>query len=247
MATYTHRNLVTANLGDYNEPVLRVFGISDLHLSFTTNKAMDVFGPQWFEHWKRLEENWRQLVQPEDLVLIPGDISWAMTFAQAQQDLEWLQDLPGIKVLSRGNHDYWWQSIGKMRTQWPGLNFIQNDAFTIEDVSVCATRGWILPGASDFTAQDEKIYNREVMRFKLALAAIPKTAKRRIAMFHYPPFNTGESAFTELMQQTGIDLCLFGHLHGLKPNQWPTNNLNGLECRLISADYLDFCPLLLPV
>jgi predicted phosphohydrolase len=227
---------------------MRCFAISDLHLSFTSQKPMDRFGSHWSRHWEKVEKSWRERITEEDLVLLPGDHSWAMKLADCGPDLEFIQQLPGHKVLVRGNHDYWWQSLGKVRARFPGLTFLQNDAVRIGPATICGTRGWDLPGPSGFSpeqAEDEKIYRREIERFQLALQALDAQAPVRIAMLHYPPLfpYRRQSQFTQLLEQHRIDICVYGHLHrsnGHKPFQ---GQQNGVNYYLVSCDMLDFEPL----
>lgn len=228
---------------------MRCFAISDLHLSFTSNKPMDRFGDHWARHWEKIERSWRERISEEDLVLVPGDHSWALKLEHAGPDLEFIQNLPGHKVLVRGNHDYWWQSLGKVRKRFPGLHFLQNDAIRIGQVALCGTRGWDLPGSNGFEdAEDEKIYRRELERLKLALEALDKDAAVRVALLHYPPLfpYRRESEFTQLLQAFKIDICVYGHLHragGHKPFQ---GLQNGVHYYLVSCDMIDFEPIEIP-
>lgn len=228
---------------------MRCFAISDLHLSFVSEKPMDRFGPHWERHWEKVERSWRERITPDDLVLVPGDHSWALKLDEARQDLEWISQLPGHKVLVRGNHDYWWQSLGKVRKAFPGLTFLQNDAARFGDAALCGTRGWDLPGKNGFeTEEDEKIYRREVERFKLALNSLDKTAPYRIALLHYPPLFPfrRESEFTQLMETHRIDICVYGHMHqggGVKAFQ---GEQNGVHYYLVSCDMIGFEPIEIP-
>ena len=226
---------------------MKIFGISDLHLSFTTDKAMDKFGAKWSEHWKKIESNWRGTISDDDVVLIPGDISWGMRPMDAVQDIKWLCSLPGKKVLTRGNHDYWWQSISKMRNAYPDLIFLQNDSITFGDTAICGTRGWTLPGASDFKEEDRKLYLRELARLEMALKTMPN-ASCKIAMLHFPPAYAPyfSSGFTDLLEQYGINICVYGHLHGQAvPSSDFDFQAKGIDYKLISCDYLNFKPLLI--
>jgi len=224
---------------------LRFFGLSDLHLSLSGSKPMEVFGPHWNRHWERVAENWLGTVQPQDVVLLPGDHSWAMRLDEARPDLEWLAALPGHKVLVRGNHDYWWQSIGRIRKTWPAMTFLQNDADRFDGVGVCGTRGWMLPGSEGLSeAQDEKIYLREAERLRLALKAMPTDVRTRIAMIHFPPLlpHHRDTEFTRLLTSAGVDLCVYGHIHRT-PGSHPFQGLHqGVRYQLLSCDFLDFAP-----
>ena len=225
---------------------MKIFGISDLHLSFSVaNKSMSVFGSHWHEHWRKIGDSWRSMIGADDIVLVCGDISWGLRPSDAEKDLEWLSELPGRIVLTRGNHDYWWQSINRMRQAYPRLNFIQNDALTFGGVSVCGTRGWPLPGSDEFNEQDQKIYERELSRLRLAVGALDEKAQYRVAMFHYPPLFSDQldTEFTAILEQAHIDLCVYGHLHQahFDPQRVDLDH-NGIAYRLISSDYLGFTP-----
>lgn len=225
---------------------MRCFAISDLHLSFVSDKPMDRFGDHWSRHWEKVERSWRERITDEDLVLIPGDHSWALKLEEAQQDLNWIAALPGHKVLVRGNHDYWWQSLGKVRKTFPAMHFLQNDAIRIGPAAICGTRGWDLPGKNGFEkAEDEKIYRRELERLKLALQSLDKTAPFRIAMLHYPPLFPYklESEFTQLLESHHIDICVYGHLHSNSGHKPFRRVQNGVHYFLVSCDMLDFEPL----
>ena len=227
---------------------MRCFAISDLHLSFNSNKPMDRFGEHWSRHWERIEQSWREQITPDDLVLMPGDHSWAMRLDEAQQDLDFISSLPGHKVLIRGNHDYWWQSLNKIRVRWPGLTFLQNDAATFGEASVCGTRGWNLPGRNGFAdPEDEKIYKREVERLRLSVKALSPRARYRLAMLHYPPLlqNQKDTEFTRILSQAGVHICAYGHLHlnhGIRPVE---GMHGGVEYHLVACDMLDFKPRLI--
>ena len=157
---------------------MRVYAIGDLHLPGGDLKPMDVFGPQWENHFERISESWRASVSDEDLVLIPGDISWAMQLADAAADLRRIAQLPGTILILRGNHDYWWSSLTQLRCCLPErMHAVQNDAYDAGSLVVCGTRGWTIPGAGA-SAQDEKIYRREELRLRLSLDAAKSTAPR---------------------------------------------------------------------
>lgn len=207
---------------------------------------MDRFGDHWLRHWEKVEASWRERITEDDLVLVPGDHSWALKLEEARQDLDWISSLPGHKLLVRGNHDYWWQSLGKVRKTFPGLTFLQNDATRLGDIAVCGTRGWDLPGRDGFaTADDEKIFLREIERLRLSLKSMDQHATHRICMLHYPPLfpNRRRSEFTDLLEEYKVDVCVFGHLHrssGFRPFNITQN---GIRYFLVSCDMLDFEPL----
>lgn len=229
---------------------MRIFALSDFHLSLSGEKPMDKFGNHWLNHPERIRETCRELITDEDLFLIPGDHSWGLRLDDAEEDLRFIESLPGIKVLCRGNHDYWWQGIGKVRERFPGLIFLQNDAVDInEEVSCCGTRGWSLPSCPGYSAsKDEKYLNREVQRLKMSLAKLNPNAKLKIALIHYPPLfsNDLDTPFSEALAEAGVDLCVYGHIHLSSSGRLDVSCLNGAHRKvlyqLVSADTLEFTP-----
>lgn len=248
---------------------MKVFAISDPHLSFDTpGKKMDVFGPEWTGHPEVMARGWRETVRPEDIVLVAGDISWARHLDGAEADLAFLASLPGRKVLIRGNHDYWWASPSKIRAALPeGIFIIQNDAVTIDGVSIAGTRLWddpeirfgpmayrpraresgVVMAPPREPGENEKILLRELHRLKLSLDALEVGAALRIVMVHYPPTSPdlAPSRSVKIIEEAGVDLCVFGHLHGLLPlRENPLfGERNGVRYLLTSCDYLDFQPI----
>ena len=224
---------------------MRVYAIADPHLSGASPKPMDVFGGNWEGHPDAFFDGWRSTVTDEDLVLVPGDISWATKLDDALADLQAIAALPGEKVLLRGNHDYWWPSISKLRRALPpSMHALQNDALEFGGVVVAGTRGWTCPGAVEFSEQDERIYRRELERLKLSLAAAEKLGgETLIVMLHFPPTNPRQepSGFTELVRQAGADVLVFGHLHGEEGGR-RLEELNGTAVHFVSADALRFRP-----
>ena len=238
---------------------INIYIISDLHLSLSVNKPMDVFGEKWVDYVSRIRAEWESSVTCDDYVIIPGDISWAMTLEEATDDLLFLNNLPGKKILMKGNHDYWWSSLSKLSSLKKELNldslfFMHTSSFYIEecDAVVGGTRGWRCTGDKDFTEADLKIYKREILRFEMSLKDSSKYSNsRKICIFHYPPFNykTEKSGFTDVMQMHGIDMCFFGHLHGLDGGKYCLAEdipvfatIDGVDCRLVSSDYIEFTP-----
>ncbi len=226
---------------------MKLFAIADLHLSGGADKPMDIFGPHWQGHWDKIACAWQRLVGQDDVVLLPGDISWAMTIQDAAQDLQSISALPGRKVLLRGNHDYWWSSLNKVRAAaGEGMDILQNNAFAYPGFVVCGSRGWSL-AASANTPQDDKIVAREALRLELSLQAAQRIAApgdALIAMTHYPPFNEKHepSVFTQLFERYGVTAVVYGHLHRPFGNAAFTGALGGIEYHLVSCDYLDFTP-----
>ena len=223
-----------------------VYAIGDLHLSLSVpNKAMDVFGAHWRAHADRIKEAWQDTVEPEDLVLVPGDISWAMYLEDAEADLGFLGSLKGTKLLLRGNHDYWWQSVTKVRTALPkGMYALQNDVFRFRDLAVCGTRGWTVPESSHFKeSADRKLFERELIRLDLSLKALPEGV-RAIGMLHFPPFSeTGEpSEFAKRFSAAGVTDVVYGHLHGASHRFLFNGASGGVTYHAVPADYLNFVP-----
>ncbi len=207
---------------------------------------MDVFGGNWEGHFEKIKSDWFAKVQEEDVVLIAGDISWAMKLSDALEDLRCLVGLPGKKVFIRGNHDYWWNGITKLRESAPNDSFffLQTDSLKIGDLLIVGSRGWTCPGSPDFSEQDEKLYLRESERFRLAFADAEKQKEegdKLLAMIHYPPFNLKreDSNFTKLFEEKGVEKVVFGHLHGSMffPLQ---SEKNGIEYYLTSCDKTGF-------
>ena len=226
---------------------MQIYAIADLHLSLTSEKPMDVFGEAWRGHAEKLERNWRERVQADDLVLVPGDISWAMQLSAALPDLAFIGRLPGKKILLKGNHDYWWSAIGRVRAALPeGMRALQNDAFTEGGVGICGSRGWLCPGSNNFNAEDQKIYLRELDRLSLSLASLPEV-ETKIAMLHFPPFTDKEkgSGFTERLEAAGVQIALYGHLHGEANRYAFEGERNGVYYHCVAADKLDFMPKLI--
>jgi hypothetical protein len=228
---------------------MRIWGLSDLHLSFSSDKPMDVFGDHWAGHADKMAAAWDALVDGEDVVLCPGDLSWAMKLEGAAPDLAWIAARPGrLKILTRGNHDYWWSAIGKVRTALPaGLVALQNDAVDVGDVVVCGSRLWACPGALDWDEHDEKIYLREVERLKLSLQAARRLAGARpiVAAIHYPPFDRVQqpTAYSALLEEFGVAVCVYGHLHGRRAHKTAfEGERGGVRYHLIACDALDFRP-----
>jgi hypothetical protein len=226
---------------------MQIYAIADLHLSLTSEKPMDVFGEAWRGHAEKLERNWRERVQQDDLVLVPGDISWAMQLSAALPDLSFIGNLPGKKILLKGNHDYWWSAIGRVRSNLPeGMRALQNDSIVESGIGICGSRGWLCPGSNNFNAEDQKIYLRELDRLSLSLASLPPV-ETKIAMLHFPPFTDKEkgSGFTERLEQAGVKIAIYGHLHGEANRYAFEGERNGVYYHCVAADKLDFAPKLI--
>ncbi len=233
---------------------MALYAISDLHLALSIDKPMDVFGSRWADYMGRLEENWRSVITDDDHVIVPGDISWATYLEQAYEDFRFINELPGRKIISKGNHDYWWTTKSKLdkfldENGFDTISFMHNNSYRIGQDVICGTRGWEMPGETGFGPEDEKIYNRELLRLELSIkdgmAAAP--GGRIITALHYPPFNSkGEfSGFIDIMKKYGVKYCIYGHLHGEACRGAIEGNYEGIDFRLVSADHLAFAPVLL--
>jgi predicted phosphohydrolase len=235
---------------------LALFTLADLHLSFTAQKPMDVFGGSWVHYEKKLKEYWEYMVLPEDSVVMPGDISWGMTLEEAKADLKWLHSLPGEKYLMKGNHDYWWSSFTKLQAfaeeeELTSLHFLYHDAAFTQGKIICGSRGWLCDDR--MTAQDQKILNREAIRFALSLEKAQHLAEEAelqngtrpelICFSHYPILTATqmENPIMNILHEYSIKRVYYGHLHN-----WGTKPLieeyEGISFTLVSSDYRSFTP-----
>lgn len=229
---------------------MAIYAISDLHLALSIDKPMDIFGQKWSGYMDRLEAEWKAAVEPEDTVLLPGDISWATYLEEAHKDFSFIEALPGKKVISKGNHDYWWTTLNKLNkfvetNNFRTIAFMHNNNFRIGQNVICGTRGWKLPGDDDFNAEDRKIYNRELQRLELSIkGSSAGSGDNIIVAMHYPPIDVrGQiSGFMEIMLKYGVKTCIYGHLHGEGHKKAYTGDFNGIDIRFVSADYLGFKP-----
>lgn len=233
---------------------MRIWAISDLHLGFSTDKWMDVFGNHWKDHHVRVESSWRELVGAEDVVLVPGDLSWAMKPAEVEADLAWLAALPGEKVLVKGNHDYWWPaSQAKLKALLPrGIHAIKKRAVVLRGVPIIGVRGpdfQLKEGETPADLQSRLVRERgELLQSIEDLARQDGAARRPICLFHYPPFplSSSESAFTRILEDIGCEHCLFGHLHTRADHSRAfQGERRGVRYHLVSCDYLEFRPRLI--
>lgn len=225
-----------------------IWAISDLHLSIGLTEAhakpMDIFGDKWIDHKEIIYENWIKNIEKQDIVLIPGDICWANKIEEAMPTLNWLDSLPGKKVILRGNHDNWWHSISKIKSILPeSIYMIHNDSVTIDDLAFCGARGWSI--YSGDMKSNQKLIKREAMRLENSLKQLPDSCRKKIALMHFPPFlSLGEkNVFLDLLIKYKINICVFGHLHGTDASKFKNCCINNIIFYLVSADYLDFCPI----
>lgn len=222
-----------------------IWSIGDLHFDHTKSKSMDVFGENWINHEEKIIESWKNNVSPEDLVLIPGDISWALKLEDSIEDLKKIDNLPGTKCFIKGNHDYWWGTKTKLEALgFKSIRYIYNDHVEFGNYIISGTRGWYSRDSEIFTEDDEKIFNRELNRLKLSLDSFKKDmkGKKRIVMIHYPPFNCARNPneFLDLMIEYNVDTCVYGHLHGEGHNFAIEGNFSGVKLLCVSSDYLGF-------
>lgn len=242
---------------------MSLYTIADLHLPGADGKAksMEVFGQRWFDSQNRIERNWRALVEPDDTVVIPGDISWAMNLAEARDDFAFIDSLPGIKYIGKGNHDFWWATASKMNAffaenGFSTLNILYNNAYIAGGAVICGSRGWFFDEGSQKTVGEvswEKINNRETMRLEMSLKAAAKLRDASgglpvIAFLHFPPVWNGAVARgpVDALHSYGVTRCYFGHIHSAWVGQQPFM-FEDIEFRLIAADHLAFCPLRVPI
>ena len=224
---------------------MNIYAISDLHLSVNNSKPMDIFGPVWDGYLDKIFNQWKEVVGQDDVVLLAGDFSWAMKLENAIEDFKLLETLPGKKIIIKGNHDYWWSSVSKLRSILPtDFYAIQNDAMKFGEFIICGTRGWqVIERNAQRTPEDERVYQREIIRLGLTLEAAKKLQQNNekiICMMHYPPMNStrDDSDFSLLFEKYNVDSVVYGHLHGYK--NIPTYfEKNGVKYYLTSCDIVN--------
>jgi predicted phosphohydrolase len=227
----------------------KLWALADLHLSLSGDKPMEIFGENWKDHPARMAAAWDGTVQETDTVLLPGDLSWAMNLEGAAEDLRWIGERPGRKIVLKGNHDYWWSSLSKVREALPpGCQALQNDSFRTEGGAVVVgARGWVSPDDPIAGAGDEKIFRREMERLRLSVEDADRRFGRespRIAMLHYPPWirEREPTRMVEILAAAEVSVCVFGHLHGEDHSLAVTGERDGIRYMLVSADAVDFSP-----
>jgi predicted phosphohydrolase len=229
----------------------RIFALADLHLSTSGAKPMDVFGANWKDHADAMARGWDAAVSPDDIVLLPGDISWARDLEEARGDLAWIGARPGAKYLLRGNHDSWWSSVARVRGALPaGCFALQNDAFDLGAVVLVGARGWTSPDDPIATPDDAAIFRRELERLRLSIADAERRLpglKPRLAMLHYPPWIDGRPAteMVSVLRAGGVTRCVYGHLHGEDHPKGVQGLRDGIDFRLVAADAVGFAPVLI--
>ena len=235
---------------------MSIYAIGDLHLSLNKEKPMDIFGGNWKNHEQKIKENWKNTVQDNDLVILPGDFSWEMHLKDMYNDFAYLNDLPGKKILLKGNHDYWWTTLAKMReflqeNKFENIDFVYNNSYLFEDKIIAGTRGWAL----NDTENSDKMNHREEERLKLSLQSGVDNFgdKEIICIMHYPPIieenkndannqskNLKVSNYVQIMKEYNVKTCLYGHLHGESHKEAFEGIIEGINFKLVSSDYLDF-------
>ena len=223
---------------------MSIYAIADLHLSLGSDKPMDVFSG-WKDYVPRLEANWNRLIQPEDTIVLPGDISWAMKLENAIEDFSFIDRLPGQKIILKGNHDYWWTTLSKMNAfcaaqGFSTIRFLNNNCYIEEGYAICGTRSWLFDVGQP---HDAKVMNRELGRLRASLESAGDLPK--LVFLHYPPLYPSGNAdeVLELLHEFGIAECWYGHLHGGSIRGAIQGEVDGIRYKLISADALGFCPI----
>ncbi|MCQ2514486.1 MAG: metallophosphoesterase [Ruminococcus sp.] len=227
---------------------MSLFAIADLHLSLGEDKPMDIFAG-WNDYVNRLKTNWCKLITDDDIVMIAGDISWAMRLEETYVDFKWINDLPGKKVFLKGNHDYWWGTKGKIEkflaeNELDTISILFNNAYETDEYALCGTRGWFL---ENDTPEDLKVLNREVGRLRTSIECALKTGKEPIVFLHYPPYynRTECKELMDVLIEYNINKCYYGHIHGAKNMRNAfEGEYKGINFKLISCDKLSFIPLL---
>ncbi len=227
---------------------MSLYAIGDTHLSFSVDKPMDIF-KGWDDYAQRLENNWQRLIEDDDTVIINGDVSWAMSLDEAEKDFDFLNKLNGTKIISKGNHDYWWNTITKMEKfckekGFDTIRFLHNNAYMIGDVAVAGTRGWFFDAEKDNV---DKVMARECQRLQRSIDEARKLCENVVVFLHYPPMNILRNCdpIMNVLKENNIKKCYYGHLHGGAIKGALNGTKEGIDFRLISADYLEFCPYLI--
>ncbi|MBE7020322.1 MAG: serine/threonine protein phosphatase [Ruminococcaceae bacterium] len=231
---------------------MALFTISDLHLSLNTNKSMEVFGGVWRDYITKLEKNWNKIVTPDDLVVVPGDISWETYLEDAVEDFRFLERLNGKKIISKGNHDYWFLTVNKLydffdKNDIKTISMLHNNFFAYENYAICGTKGVDI-SKKPATDENIKLENREAIRLEKSIVDAKKAGYSDILVFmHYPPIikegKYNNNLFYYILKEYGIKKCFYGHLHTRSHHLAYCGDIEGIEFNLISSDYLDFKPM----
>ena len=227
---------------------MSIFTIADLHLSLGVSKPMDIFSG-WDNYVEKLKENWFKKVRPDDTVVIAGDVSWALRIEEAERDFDFIDSLPGKKIIIKGNHDYWWSTVKKVETflknhNYDSISVLLNSAIVVENYCICGTRGWLYRAESE---NDKKILMRETGRLRRSLEAAEKIGLEPIVFMHYPPvYGTDESKdILDVLIERKVKKCYYGHIHGNRAaKKIITGDYKGINLQLVSCDYVGFSPVL---
>ena len=224
---------------------MAIYAIGDLHLSLAAGKPMDVF-EGWENYTQRIVDNWSSIVKPEDTVVLVGDISWGMDMKEAMPDFKLIEDLPGEKIILKGNHDYWWGSVTSMHKAFEENNittikFLHNNSYIVEGIGLCGSRGWMFESGQE---HDAKIVRREAMRIEASLSSVKEDVER-IMFLHYPPVYSNQELpeFIEVMQKYNVKRCYYGHIHAAGHKFAVNGEKYGIMFKMLSADYVDFTPI----
>lgn len=223
---------------------MKIFAIADLHFDSKNEKPMNIFGDNWINHEKKIIDDWVKTVSCEDLVLVPGDISWATKLDEAVEDLEKIDGLPGTKIIGKGNHDYWWATASKLDgLGLKTIKFLKNNSYEFDGAVICGTRGWDTLKDHQEDISNEKIYMREMNRLKISLDATKKSKGVKIVMLHFPPFDSNgiPNDFFNIIKEYGAEVCIYGHLHGEEGHKNVREGIiNDISVHCVSSDYLRF-------
>ncbi len=225
---------------------MNIFAVGDLHLSGVLPKPMDIFGCHWTEHWPKIKEHWQSAVAEDDLVLIPGDISWAMKLSEAAVDLNDICSLPGTKLIMKGNHDYWWSSLSQVNSLLSNRSFaLQNNSFSFGEYVIAGSRGWTCPVNNQYKKEDdEKLYIREAGRLEASLKHARQSSPeaKLIGMIHFPPSDRqgSKTLYTDLFESYGAQHVVYGHLHAASISGALSGTVRGVKYTLVSCDATDF-------
>ncbi len=225
---------------------MALFTIADLHLSLSTNKPMDIFGSAWHNHTEKLLKNWQENVSEEDVVVIPGDVSWAMNFNEALADFDFINKLNGKKIILKGNHDYWWETATKMQkfldeNGFNSITILHNNHYKYGEYGICGSRGWV--NETERPA-DAKILAREATRLELSIKSAVSAGLKPIVFLHYPPIygNNYNYDILDVLYKYKIKQCFYGHLHGMSHRYATCGTVDDIQFELVAGDYIQFSP-----
>lgn len=226
---------------------MALFAIGDLHLCLGAPKPMDVFGGVWSGYMEKLQDG-LSVIGPDDTTVLLGDLSWALSLDEAREDFAWIDQIPGKKIILKGNHDYWWSTASKFykfceENHFSNQLILNNNCYQYEDWAICGTRGWFFEEKRS-SIHDEKVFKRELLRLEASLQTAGDL--RKMVFLHYPPRYKGYECpeILELLNKYDVRFCFYGHLHGASHNLAVEGMWDGVEYRLVSADYLKFNPFL---